>query len=73
VGTPRGDLVQDITFVVAIFVAIVGLYAVVFSLFHFVFRFSLSESVLAALIASAPAVPFMGPAILGGCGDSALN
>jgi malonate transporter len=37
----------------------------VFLLFHFVFRFSLSESVLAALTASAPAVPFMGPAILG--------
>ena len=27
VGTPRADLVQDIAFVVAIFVAIVGLYA----------------------------------------------
>ena len=65
VGTPRADLVQDIAFVVAIFAAIVGLYALVFLLFHFVFRFSLSESVLAALTASAPAVPFMGPAILG--------
>jgi hypothetical protein len=65
VGTPRADLVQDIAFVVAIFVAIVGLYALVFLLFHFVLRFSLSESVLAALTASAPAVPFMGPAILG--------
>ncbi len=65
VGTPRADLVQDITLVVALFSAIVGLYALVFLLFHFVFRFSLSESVLAALTASAPAVPFMGPAILG--------
>src|SRR5258707_10351398 len=65
VGTPRADLVQDITLVVALFAAIVGLYALVFLLFHFVFRFSLSESVLAALTASAPAVPFMGPAILG--------
>ena len=65
VGTPRADLVQDIAFVVAIFVAIVGLYALVFLLFYFVFRVSLSESVLAALTASAPAVPFMGPAILG--------
>ena len=62
VGTPRTDLVQDIAFVVAIFVAIVGFY---FVLFNFVFRFSLSESVLAALAASSPAVPFMGPAILG--------
>src|ERR1700761_5276930 len=65
VGTPRADLVQDIAFVVAIFAAVVGLYALVFLLFHFVFRVSLSESVLAALTASAPAVPFMGPAILG--------
>src|ERR1700746_367625 len=60
VGTPRTDLVQDIAFVVAIFVAIVGFYVLVF-----VLRFSLSESVLAALAASSPAVPFMGPAILG--------
>src|ERR1700691_5914388 len=65
VGTPRADLVQDIAFVVAICVAIVGLYALVFLLFRFVFRFPLSESVLAAFTASAPAVPFMGPAILG--------
>jgi predicted permease len=65
VGTPRADLVQDITLVVALFAAIVGLYALVFLLFRLVFRFSLSESVLAALTASAPAVPFMGPAILG--------
>ena len=65
VGTPRTDLVQDIAFVVAIFVAIVGFYVLVFVLFNFIFRFSLSESVLAALAASSPAVPFMGPAILG--------
>ena len=65
VGTRRADLVQDIAFVVAIFVAIVGFYVLVFVLFNFVFRFSLSESVLAALAASSPAVPFMGPAILG--------
>ena len=65
VGTPRTDLVQDIAFVVAIFVVIVGFYVLVFVLFNFVFRFSLSESVLAALAASSPAVPFMGPAILG--------
>src|ERR1700746_3687536 len=65
VGTPRTDLVQDIAFVVAIFVAIVGFYVLVFVLFNFIFRFSLSKSVLAALAASSPAVPFMGPAILG--------
>jgi hypothetical protein len=58
-------LVKDVAFAVAMFVAIVGLYSLVFSLFRFVLRFSLGESVLAAMIASAPAAPFMGPAILG--------
>src|SRR5271170_6357349 len=65
VRTPRANLVQDVALVVTIFMAIIGLYALVFVLFRFVFRVSLSESVLAALIASSPAVPFMGPAILG--------
>ncbi len=65
VGTPRGELVQNVAFAVAMFVAIVGMYTLVFLLFHFMLRFSLSESVLAALAASAPAAPFMGPAILG--------
>jgi len=65
IGTPRVDLAKDVAFAVAIFVAIVGLYGLVFLLFRFVLRFSLGESVLAALTGSAPAVPFMGPAILG--------
>jgi malonate transporter and related proteins len=65
VGTRRADLVNDIALVVAIFVTIVGFYALAFLLFRFVCSFSSSESVLAALAASAPAVPFMGPAILG--------
>ena len=65
VGTPRSDLVQDIAFAIAIGVAIIGVYGLAFLLFRFVFSFSLSESVLAALTASAPAAPFMGTAILG--------
>ena len=65
VGTPRGELVQDVAFAVAMFVAIVGMYTLVFLLFRFALRLSLSESVLAALAASAPAAPFMGPVILG--------
>jgi hypothetical protein len=48
------------------FAAIVGMYGLVFLLSRFAFRFSLSESALAALIASSPAAPFMGPAVLGG-------
>ena len=38
VSTPRADLVQDIALVVAIFTAIVGLYALVFLLFRLVAR-----------------------------------
>lgn len=66
IGTSRSALIADVPFAVAIFTAIVGLYGLVFLLFRFAFRFSLSESVLAALIASSPAAPFMGPAVLGG-------
>jgi hypothetical protein len=65
VGTSRSELVQDVAFAVAMCVAIVGMYTLVFLFFRFTLRFSLSESVLAALAASAPAAPFMGPAILG--------
>jgi malonate transporter and related proteins len=65
IGTPRSELVKDLAFAVAMCVAIVGLYCLVFALFRFVLDSSLSESVLAALTASAPAAPFMGPAILG--------
>jgi malonate transporter and related proteins len=65
VSTPRADLARDVAFIIAICVAIIGLYAVVFLLCRFALNFSLAEGVLAALTASAPAVPFMGPAILG--------
>src|SRR5580704_11628106 len=65
IGTARAELVKDVAFAVTIFVAVVGLYGLVFLLFRFVLRFSLGESVLAALASSAPAAPFMGPAILG--------
>jgi len=36
VGTPRGDLAQDVAFAVAICVAIVGVYTLVFLLFRFI-------------------------------------
>src|SRR5271169_6490063 len=65
VSTPRAELSQDIPLLIALCVAIVGLYGVVFLLSRFAFRSQVSTSALAALTASAPAVPFMGPAILG--------
>jgi malonate transporter and related proteins len=50
--------------VIALCSAIIGLYAIVFLLGRVAFRAQTSVSALIALEASAPAVPFMGPAIL---------
>src|SRR5580692_3692066 len=65
VTTSRAALGQDIPLVIALCVAIMGLYSVVFLLSRLVFRMQVSTSALAALTASAPAVPFVGPAVLG--------
>jgi malonate transporter len=63
VSTPRAELHQEVPLLVALCVAIVGLYGVVILLSRFAFRQGLSVSALAALTASAPAVPFS--AVLG--------
>src|SRR3984885_722064 len=65
VTTSRAALGQDIPLVIALCVAIMGLYGVVFLFSRLVFRMQVSTSALAALTASAPAVPFVGPAVLG--------
>jgi hypothetical protein len=65
VTTSRAALGQDIPLVIALCVAIIGFYAVVFLFSRIVFRMQVSSSALAALTASAPAVPFVGPAVLG--------
>jgi malonate transporter len=65
VSTRRAALSQDIPLVIALCIAIIGLYAAVFLLSRFAFRAGLGISALAALMASAPAVPFVGPAVLG--------
>jgi hypothetical protein len=65
VTTSRAALSQDIPLVIALCVAIIGLYGVVFLFSRFVLRMQVSTSALAALTASAPAVPFVGPAVLG--------
>jgi malonate transporter and related proteins len=65
VSASRAELSQDIPLLITLCVAIVGLYGVVFLLSRFLFRARASISALTALTASAPAVPFMGPAILG--------
>jgi predicted permease len=65
VTTSRAALSQDVPLVIALCVAIIGFYGVVFLFSRIVFRMQMSTSALAALTASAPAVPFVGPAVLG--------
>src|ERR1700723_1291543 len=65
VTTSRAALVQDVPLVITLCAAIISLYGAVFLLCRFVFHFQLGRSALAALTASAPAVPFVGPAVLG--------
>jgi len=62
-STPRAELSQDIPLLIALCVAIVGLYVVVLLLSRCAFRQRMSTSALGALTASAPAVPFS--AVLG--------
>ena len=69
VKTSRAELREARPLLIALFVAIVGLYAIVFLLSRFAFAVSSSTSALAALTAATPAVPFMGPAILGYLSD----
>src|SRR5580658_5412617 len=65
VTTSRAQLSQDIPLVIALCVSIIGLYAAVLLLCRWTFRLPMNISALAALAAAAPAVPFVGPAILG--------
>src|SRR5258706_12377736 len=65
VTTSRAALSKDIPLVIALCVAIIGLYGVVFLFSRIVLNMQVSASALAALTVSAPAVPFVGPAVLG--------
>src|SRR5260221_5502678 len=65
VTTSRAALSQDIPLVIALCVAIIALYGLVFLFSRMIFRVATSVSALHALTASAPAVPFVGPAVLG--------
>jgi predicted permease len=64
-GTSRASLSQGVPLLIVSCVALVGMYGVVFVSSRVIFSVSTGTSALAALTASAPAVPFMGPAILG--------
>lgn len=61
----RADLMKDIPLMVILAVAIIGMYAAIFVLGRFVFRFSLGFCALGALAAAAPSSAFVGAAVLG--------
>jgi hypothetical protein len=65
VMTSRKALSQDLPLVITLCVGIIGFYCAVFLFSRLVLRMQVSSSALAALTASAPAVPFVGPAVLG--------
>jgi len=65
VTTSRAALSKDIPLVIALCAGIIGFYGLVFLFSRIVLRMQVSMSALAALTASAPAVPFVGPAVLG--------
>ena len=65
VTSSRAELSQDLPLVIALCVATVGFYGAIFLLSRSAFRMSMGVSALSALTASAPAVPFVGPAVLG--------
>jgi malonate transporter and related proteins len=59
VSTPRAELSQDIPLLIALCVAIIGLYGVVLLLSRFAFRRRMSVGALAGLTASAPAAALL--------------
>src|ERR1700678_1686 len=65
VTTSRAALSKDIPLAIALCAGIIGFYGVVFLFSRIVLRMQVSMSALAALTSSAPAVPFVGPAVLG--------
>ena len=65
VTSSRAELSQDLPLVIALCVATIGFYGAIFLLSRLAFRMSMGVSALCALTASAPAVPFVGPAVLG--------
>src|SRR6201996_2121982 len=65
VMTSRKELSQDIPLVITLCVGIIGFYCVVFLFSRLFFHMNMGGSALPALTVSAPAVPFVGPAVLG--------
>jgi malonate transporter and related proteins len=65
VTSSRAELSQDLPLIIALCVGTIGFYAAIFLLARTAFRMPMGVGALCALTASAPAVPFVGPAVLG--------
>jgi malonate transporter len=65
VTSSRAELSQDLPLVITLCIATIGFYGAIFLLSRIAFRMPMGISALTALTASAPAVPFVGPAVLG--------
>jgi malonate transporter and related proteins len=65
VSTTRAALFKDVVLLIALFVAIVGLYGAVFLVCRFAFKLSLGLSALFAMGASVPNSNFVGSVVLG--------
>lgn len=66
VSTSKAYLLESIPLLLTLTITIIGLYALVYFVFRYVFKCSLSLSALSAVTVAGPAVPFFGPAILEG-------
>jgi len=64
VSLTRRVLMSELPLLIALAVAIIGLYGVVFLVCRFVLRFPLGLSLLCALAASSPDVPYVGPVVI---------
>jgi predicted permease len=65
VTSSRAELSQDLPLVIALCIGTIGFYGAIFLLARTAFRMPMGIGALCALTASAPAVPFVGPAVLG--------
>jgi malonate transporter len=65
VTSSRVELSQDLPLVIALCVATIGFYGAILLLSRIAFHMPMGIGALSALTASAPAVPFVGPAVLG--------
>lgn len=64
-STPLSEITQDLDVLLWLAIGMIGGYLVVFALSRFVFRADTQISALRALTIAGPAVPFVGPTVLG--------